>query len=437
VVYEHDVSGCFAESVGAGGLTPRLYAAALKRTRPALDAIRAWHAAAEKPFLTLPRRRDDLALLAPLVDKASRKYTDLVVLGTGGSSLGGRAIAALRAHPVPPASRAWLHFADNIDPRDFEILIDGLDLAHTLFLVISKSGGTAETLTQFLIALEAVRRDLGDDGAASAFIVIPEPGDNPLRRVAGRWKLAVFDHDPALGGRYSALSLVGLLPAMFAGVDAAQVRAGAEGVLEGLLAADDPAACPPAVGAALQVGLAEKRGVSATVLMPYCDRLIAFAAWFRQLWAESLGKGGKGTIPVPALGAVDQHSQLQLYLDGPADKLFTLITLDAAGLGKRVEPGLIDGDPALAYLAGHTMGDLLDAEQRATAESLRRHGRPLRMIRLAALDERALGALLMHFMLETVIAAQLWEVDPFDQPAVEEGKVLARRWLAGAAEAEA
>jgi glucose-6-phosphate isomerase len=170
--------------------------------------------------------------------------------------------------------------------------------------------------------------------------------------------------------------------------------------------------------------------------MPYADQLALFSLWYRQLWAESLGKSGKGTTPIRALGAVDQHSQLQLYLDGPADKLFTIVMLDQAGKGRRV-PADLAADPELAYLAGRSMGDLLDAEQQATADSLMQRGRPTRIIRLERLDEQRLGALLMHFILETLIAADLFDVQAFGQPAVEQGKVLARRYLGEMSEAGA
>jgi glucose-6-phosphate isomerase len=168
--------------------------------------------------------------------------------------------------------------------------------------------------------------------------------------------------------------------------------------------------------------------------MPYVSRLDAFGLWYRQLWAESLGKDGTGTTPINALGPVDQHSQLQLYLAGPRDKLFTLIQLASAGSGAKIElaaagPGAA-GEDALAPLAGRRLGDLLDAMARATAETLVRNGHPLRLIRLARLDEEVIGALFMHFMLETIVAAGLLGVNPFDQPAVEESKVLARQYLA-------
>ena len=434
MVYEHDISACLTKSIGKAGLPARQLADLLKRSRPALDGLRARHLAGDLPFLALPERRDDLAVLTALVDKASRKFSDLVVLGTGGSSLGGQALAALKTHPVPPASRTWLHFVDNIDPHDFSILLNGLDYAHTLFLVISKSGGTAETLTQFLIAYDAVKTALGAEKARACFIAVTDPGESPLRRLATAWHLPVVDHDPDLGGRYAALSVVGLMPALFAGVDGAAVRAGAAEVLQQALDADDPATCAPALGAAVAVGLAESRGCSISVLMPYCDRLAPFASWYCQLWSESLGKHGKGTTPVRARGVVDQHSQLQLYLDGPADKLFSLIMLDCGGTGRRVEPALVANEPALAYLSGQTVGDLSDAQAKATADTLGRLGRPVRVFRIDELNERVLGALMMHFMLETVIAGALWGVDPFDQPAIEQGKVRARQYLAGEVE---
>jgi glucose-6-phosphate isomerase len=218
-----------------------------------------------------------------------------------------------------------------------------------------------------------------------------------------------------------------MLPALIAGLDATEIRAGADEALRAALntTADNS---PPAIGAALNVGLATRRGVSQTVIMPYVDRLAPFGLWFCQLWAESLGKDGKGTTPIRAMGTVDQHSQLQLYLSGPADKMFTVVMSEVRGAGPRYDQSQLQ-DPALDWLAGRTMGDLLDASQRATAETLARNGRPTRIMNVPSIDERSIGGLLMHFMLETIIAADLFGVDPFDQPAVEEGKVLARQYL--------
>jgi glucose-6-phosphate isomerase len=236
----------------------------------------------------------------------------------------------------------------------------------------------------------------------------------------------MLDHDPRIGGRYSVLSLVGMLPALLGGLDAEAVRDGAAAVLKPALGKDG-ADSPPARGAALSMALAAQ-GVRQAVLMPYVDRLDLLALWYRQIWAESLGKAGHGTTPIRALGPVDQHSQLQLYLEGPADKLFTILEAPIAGTGPEI-PERRARALGLDYLAGRTIGDLVAAECRATAETLAGNGRPVRRLRLEAVDERTLGGLFMHFILETVIAAGLIGVDPYDQPAVEQGKVLARRYL--------
>jgi glucose-6-phosphate isomerase len=183
------------------------------------------------------------------------------------------------------------------------------------------------------------------------------------------------------------------------------------------------------MGAALSVALAQSKPI--TVMLAYADRLERFTRWYVQLWAESLGKDGKGTTPLAALGPVDQHSQLQLFIAGPRDKLFTIVTTGVQGQGPRIDADLakLAGEPDFA---GKTIGDLVAAQGRATADTLAKNGRPVRTIHIDRLNERSLGELLMHFMLETIIAARLMGVDPFDQPAVEEGKVLAKKYLKGA-----
>ncbi len=431
--YRHLTEACFAARIGDGGLSGDAFAKTLADAAPALEGLRARHADGTLPILRLPALRDDLDALADVAKRLSERFDDVVVLGTGGSSLGGQALAALAdAGYSRPRGTPRLHFIDNIDPHSIARLLAGLDLASSGFVAVSKSGATAETLTQCLVALDALRSAVGEAALAKHVTLITGPGASPLRRLGERYGLETLDHDPGVGGRFSVLSLVGLLPAMIAGLDAEAVRAGAARVLDATLAARQPRDSEPAVGAAIAVGLLREHGIATTVMMPYVDRLAPFALWYRQLWAESLGKNGAGTTPVHARGAVDQHSQLQLYLAGPRDKMFTLLTLDVAGAGARVPADLADDD-ALAYLRGRTIGDLMDAGQRATADTLARQGRPVRTFELARLDERTLGALLMHFMLETIIAAHLFGVNPFDQPAVDEGKALARAYLAGQA----
>jgi len=428
MLYRHDISGCLLERIGALGLGAGELGAFLERTRTSLDRLRDRHARKTEPLLAVSARRDDLKVLVPLAEEF-RQFKHVVVLGIGGSSLGGQTLYALADRgfgPKPGAPR--LHFLENIDPSSFETLLESLDLTRTGVIVISKSGGTAEPLTQFIIVLEALHRALGRKPAAGRCLALTEAKDNALRRMAERESIRLIEHDADIGGRFSVLSNVGVLPALIAGLDAEALRRGAEAVLTETLSAKIPRAAPAVLGAAVSVGLAELHNLRATVLMPYADELAHFGLWYRQLWAESLGKSGKGTTPIRAVGAVDQHSQLQLYLDGPADKMFTIIMLDQAGKGRRV-PADLAADSELAYLAGRTMGDLLEAEQQATAESLMQRGRPTRVIRLERIDEERLGALFMHFILETLIAADLFGVPAFGQPAVEQGKVLARRYL--------
>lgn len=383
--------------------------------------------AAGRPYLCLPDTMTDLdAILRRAETLNAEGFTDFVVLGTGGSSLGAKALLALQGPTIvhkPPR----VHVPDNLGAALMHAVLKQLDLTKTHFIAVSKSGGTAETIAQLISAYQAISALVGSDHASLHFTIITEPGDSAFRRLAQQWNLKTYDHDPNLGGRFSVLSIVGLLPAALAGLDCGALRQGALSVLDQALTSDNPAQVPAVAGAAFAHVLNVK-GCNMQVLMAYDDRLAFFARWWAQLWAESLGKGGLGTTPVPALGPVDQHSQVQLYLDGPEDKLFTILAPVTAGSGPSIDPSHA-GAAGADYLAGKTIGDLVDAEAAATAEALIRRGRPVRQISIDRLDETVLGALLMHFMLETVLAAHLSGVDAFDQPAVEEGKILTREAL--------
>ena len=211
-----------------------------------------------------------------------------------------------------------------------------------------------------------------------------------------------------------------------AGCDIDAIRTGARENVAALFE-NDAMGHAAAQGAALQYAHMQA-GRMVSVLMPYADRLDRLTFWFRQLWAESLGKGGGGSLPANALGPVDQHSQLQLYLDGPDDKLFTMISHTTRGVGPKV-PAFFRTDPALGFMVDRTIGDLVDAEARATRDTLIAHGRPVRHIQLPDTDEAVIGALLMHFMLETIMTAVLMGIDAFDQPAVEDGKKKAMQYM--------
>jgi glucose-6-phosphate isomerase len=424
-----------AERIGAEGATATELTDATGRTGEALAWLRARHADGGLPLLLLPAERADLAAIGEAACRLTQGASDIVFLGTGGSSLGGQALAQLAGHAVPGIGLLRdgprLHFMDNLDPETYRALLERLPLAQTRFVAVSKSGGTGETLMQVMAALDAVKRARLEAQIPALFLGLSEPArdgkPNGLRALLGAHKVALLEHHSGVGGRFSVLTNVGLLPAAAVGLDIAAIRAGAAAALAPVLDQRAPSEVPAAVGAALSVALGRRKPIA--VMLAYADRLERFTRWFVQLWAESLGKDRKGTTPIAALGPVDQHSQLQLFIAGPRDKLFTIVTVGSAGRGPRISADLarLAGEPDFA---GKTLGDLVAAQGRATTETLARNGCPVRTFRLERLDETSLGELLMHFMLETIIAARLIGVDPFDQPAVEEGKVLAKRYLA-------
>ncbi len=425
-------------AIGPHGISDAALNQALARSEDALEWLRARHADGGLRLLQLPAERADIDDVQAAAERLVEGATDIVFLGTGGSSLGGQMLAQLGGYGVPGVGAlrvgARIHFMDNLDPLSFALLLARLPLATSRFVAISKSGGTGETLMQTAAALTACKAL--NIPISETFLGLSEPAKsgkrNGLRDLLEPEGVAFLDHDTGVGGRFSALTNVGLLPAAILGLDIVALREGAAVALASVLANKPAAEVPSALGAALSVALAEDKGKTITAVMAYADRLEKFAKWYVQLWAESLGKDGKGTTPVGALGPVDQHSQLQLFIAGPRDKLFTVITTRTAGKGPAVDRELAKraGEPDFA---GKTIGDLVAAQGRATAETLAKNGCPVRTFHLETIDERSLGELMMHFMLETIVAAHLLGVDAFDQPAVEEGKVLAKKYLAGKA----
>lgn len=412
-----------------GRLTGEQIAARLEQTAAALAKFRGQAAEGALPHFTIPYRTDDLVEQEAVATQIAATADHVVLLGTGGSSLGPQAIAQLVQTPFGgPADRPRLGFLDNLDPVGLSAALASIDLKRTHFVIASKSGSTAETIAQLLVVIDALEKaGFAGDKLGAKLTVVTEPGGNVLRRLATRYRATILDHDPNLGGRYAVLSVIGTLPALILGLDARALRQGAAAALEANLKAATPGEAPAAVGAAVAVA-ADDAGLAQSVMIGYADRLEKLSAWWRQLWAESLGKQGHGTTPITAIGPVDQHSQLQLYLDGPDDKLYTVVDLATKGQGPQLRPDLAD-DPALAYLAGRHVGDIVAAQARATGETLVKFKRPVRRLTIPHLDERALGALFMHFTLETLIASELLGVDPFDQPAVEDGKILTRQYL--------
>jgi glucose-6-phosphate isomerase len=397
--------------------------ALLAQLQPALARLQSRRNLEATPLLELPFRSDDIAALETLAAKIRGRYKHVVIAGAGGSGLGGKALCAFAPTHLSPR----LHFLENIDPDSIAQTLAQIDAKDTCFIVISKSGSTVETLGHFHVLLEHAKAAIGEAHFAEQFIVITTAAHNPMRATASHYGMPVLDHADNIGGRFSVLTNVGLLPAAIAGLDIRSLRKGAAAIVKMLDAATTPADCESALGAALQYGFMEK-GCNVSVMIPYSERLSGFSSWYRQSWAESLGKAGKGTTPIRAVGTTDQHSQLQLYLDGPKDKLFHLITVKRAGTGQCIR---LPGPSEFSYLDGKTTGDIMEAQQQATLATLIQHRCPVRHFALEKLDEEHLGALFMHFTLEIIFMAELLGCNPFDQPAVEESKRLSRQHMQG------
>lgn len=406
----------------------------------AAESFRRAHAAvhtrtADLGFLTLPTNTDLLAQSEAVAAWAQGRFTDVLLLGIGGSALGP---IALRTALCPPQWNALdagqrggyprLHVLDNVDPGSIAAILSRLDLASTLVLVVSKSGGTVETMAQYLIVREALATTLGEDAAREHLVFVTDPEKGALRAIARQEGVRTVDIPANVGGRFSVLSPVGILPAALLGIDVRALLTGAAHVTA-QAASDSLAANVPGAFAVMQWLADSRHGRHVQVLMPYADPLRDLALWFVQLWAESLGKIGPdgqsvGPTPLPALGATDQHSQVQLFMEGPRDKTVTFIAVRG-----RLQDGVIPSRHAdiaeLGYIGGHTLGELIDIEQRATAGALAARGRFNATIGIDAIDAWHLGALMQTFALATAYAGTLYGIDAFDQPGVELGKQFA------------
>ena len=419
-----------------GGITDAEWRDVASRFEEAHRGVAEEHASGTLGFLDLP---DDRALHQQTLDYVARvkaragELTDVVVLGIGGSALGP---IALRTSLRPPqwnllddAARGGeprLHVLDNVDPANISALLGRLDLRRSLFVVISKSGGTAETMAQYLVVRARLNEVLGEAGARERLVFVTDPQKGALRTIARNEKIAALEIPANVGGRFSVLTPVGILPAALIGIDTAGLLAGA---------ADMRTRCASKVlgsniagtWAALQYLADTKHGRPIQVLMPYSDALRDMADWFVQLWAESLGKhrvagdAGVGPTPLGALGATDQHSKVQLFMEGPGDKTVTFIGVEEGATDVTI-PKLHADVPELAYLGGHQLGELLDIERRATAGALARRGRPNMTLTLERVDPFHVGALFMFLELATAYAGRLYGVNAFDQPGVELGK---------------
>jgi glucose-6-phosphate isomerase len=423
-----DVNGFFSHMIGAYGVPPEALDSIEPRVRGVLESIRSRRDAGELPFHELPYDEAGSGECIRLAGELAADFDTMVVLGIGGSALGTKAV--LDAVPISIRPRRMgVHVADNVDPTSFTALLDGLNPSRTCFNVISKSGGTSETLAQFLIVREWLEKAVGEDWPRH-IVVTTDPEKGPLRAMATELGMRTLPVPPGVGGRFSVLTAVGLLPLAAAGIDVPLLLAGARHA-DTLCAQEDLRNNPAAMHAALLYLAMQEKRWNIHVLMPYSDGMLRFAEWYGQLWAESLGKARAtdgsivetGQTPVRALGATDQHSQVQLYVEGSRDKVVTFIRVEHHE-GDIPIPHRAGDAEELAFLGGHTMGALLNMEQQATELALADAGRPTSLITIARCDEGALGQLFHFFEVQTIITGALLGIDPLDQPGVEAGKRL-------------
>ncbi len=336
----------------------------------------------------------------------------LVVIGTGGASLGAQTLCAFAPKP------GKVVFLENCDAHSANTILTQGDLSRTAWVIISKSGETVETLAASLAVIAAYSKE--NQSLEGRVAVITSPGTRPLRTLAEHHGWQVLEHPPQLGGRFSVFSVVGLFPAAFAGLDSAELMDTAHRTWDDALAKQDASLL-----AAASWFFCSLKQQPLHVVMGYGDRLRPYTQWYKQLWAESLGKAGGGPTPITSVGSIDQHSQLQLYLGGARDKLFTLILPEGEGVHV---PLANAGIPEIDYLSGHSLQDIMHASAEATCATMRSKNLPLRVL-TATLSAQSLVELMARTMLETLLVAVLLEVDPYSQPAVEEGKQRARKNL--------
>lgn len=390
---------------------------------PALAArLKEQMAAGELPFLTMPYRAALEKDLPPLLARC-KKFKHMLVLGIGGSALGARAMqrAFAPGQDGPNYHGPCLWIADNVCAEQFEGLLSKLNPKETVVVCISKSGGTIETLSQYFLVRNWLQKDLGD-AWAEQMIVVTDKKNGFLRQEAQEKALGSLEVPDFLGGRYSALSAVGLLPAGFLGIDWQALLNGAAAVAKPLVEAPENLGQTQAWQLACWANQLEEYAYSELIFFCYIPQWATYGPWFAQLWAESLGKNGKGSMPIPATGVTDQHSVNQMFLDGQRNKGCIFLTGEQPETDRHFGNDLPD---KWSWLRGKAFGALLEAEALGTRMALTQNGVPLVNMHIGALNEFNAGSMMMLLEAATIFTGWLMGINPVDQPAVELGKRLA------------
>lgn len=377
-------------------------------------------------FMRLPKTSEYAEASARVAGEIqTTSATDFIHVGIGGSALGPMALHKALNHPyynvLSERRGPRIHFAENTDPTTLSAILDVADPDGTWVNVVTKSGSTAETMANFLVIRGFLIDSLGDFGFQERTIATTDPEEGFLKQIADKEDLKVLPIPPDVGGRFSVLTPVGLFPAAVTGLDIDALLAGAAQCVDEVN--EQGAEHPAAVGAAMHYLMDTARGRNVRVMMTYADALERLAAWFVQLWAESLGKDGRGSTPHGAVGTTDQHSQVQLYMEGPQDKVIEIVEVENHPRDLEI-PSTYEDLEGVGYLGGHTMAGLLNVECDATRRALTEAGHPNSTIKLGAVNEENLGYLLQALEVQTAIAGALYGVNAFNQPGVEAGKQI-------------
>ena len=397
-------------------------------------------------WMDLPYNQDEILTQIETVSANVREnFENFVILGIGGSALGPIAIQQALNHlhyndlPADKRNAPKLFVEDNIDPERMLALLDVIDVKKTCFNVITKSGATAETMSQYLIISDILKKEIGENWNKHIIATTDEVKGN-LIKLAKQEDFTLFFIPPTVGGRFSELTPVGLLPACVCGIDIRAMLQGAAAMDE-RCKNDDVWQNPALLQAVLQYIAMEEMGMNIQVIMPYADSLKYMADWFCQLWAESLGKNvtrkgmavNVGQTPTKALGVTDQHSQLQLYTEGPYDKVITLLKVENFRNEFTIPHGC-EAFSDVAFLGGKTLNSLLEAERQGTEYALYRAGRMNQTITLPEVNAHSIGQLIYFFEMATAYAGELLDIDAFNQPGVEESKIASYAVLGNSAE---
>lgn len=371
-------------------------------------------------FFRLPENKELIKATEAVYEHFKHKKY-FIHIGIGGSALGPEMLLSALHNDAG----VEFIFVNNIDPDDLGRKLEKVALKESLIYVVSKSGTTAETVAAMAIVINALEEcGIKQEQFKDYFVFCTDPLKGELRKLSKEWNVKTLDIPSNVGGRFSVLTPVGLLPALFAGIKAQDILEGAEDIKKHLF---DPKIGKEFFELAFWIKDMHDKGIHQTVMMPYSSLLKEYSAWFVQLWAESLGKDGKGLTPIPAYGATDQHSQMQLFMEGPADKVLLLIEVEKFQCDFPLKNSL--SGESFKNLAPFTLSQLMKAELEGTLTALDENKRHVVHMKIPSIQEEYIGQLVLFAECLTVMVGELLKVDPFNQPGVEAGKKYANQWL--------